>query len=421
MTRQEPLTIIAPVKKERLELLFKTLHQINYYVDQEMPVSSFETIGTIHFARWLVIDFLPSTFEAFNKDVPKLVFSSNFDGEIQQQINDLCEKASDIIDQLYEHCEGYPALTDRNVGSRVEYLNRYMIRPSAFYRGAPGRSLQQIRQEDQLHTKLRNYLDSKSFDNYSAKNIQRELRDHILNDPAYQWVRTPVTLPRINWFGMFGLGIVILLLLPVILIWVLLVQFGYERHDAYFTMKRSQLNEEKIRDLEEYEDIEFQNQFSQLVRMKPGKVRLITYKAFMLLARGLIRFKFVEGKLMGIPTIHFARWVLFDNNKRVLFFSNFDGSWQQYLGDFIDKSGWGLTGIFSNTSNFPRTKFLVTGGAYDEEHFLAWSRNSEIKTQMWYTAYPHLSIKNVNNNSRIRAELLKDLNERQAADLLKLI
>ena len=212
-----------------------------------------------------------------------------------------------------------------------------------------------------------------------------------------------------------------ILLLPAVLIWVLIVQFGYERHDEHFKMKRSQLNQEKIRDLEEYEDLEFQNQFSQLVRMKPGKVRLITYKAFMLLARGLIRFRFVEGKLMGIPTIHFARWVLFDDNKRVLFFSNFDGSWQQYLGDFIDKSGWGLTGIFSNTSNFPRTKFLVTGGAYDEEHFLAWSRNSEIKTQMWYTAYPHLSIKNINNNSRIRAFLLKDQNEQQAADLLKLI
>ena len=207
MTTQKPLTIIAPVKQDRLEQLFKTLHQINYYVDQEMPVSSFETIGTIHFARWLVIDYSPSTFEAFNKDFPKLVFSTNFDGEIHQQVKDLCEKASDIIDQLYEHCEGYPASSERNVESRVEYLNRYMIRPSAFYRGAPGRSLQQIRQEDQLHIKLREFLDSKSFDNYPAKNVLRELRDYILNDPSYQWVRTPVSLPRINlaWHDRSGL------------------------------------------------------------------------------------------------------------------------------------------------------------------------------------------------------------------------
>ena len=124
---------------------------------------------------------------------------------------------------------------------------------------------------------------------------------------------------------------------------------------------------------------------------------------------------------MGIPTIHFARWVLFDDNKRVLFFSNFDGSWQQYLGDFIDQSGWGLTGIFSNTKVFPKTKFLLTGGAYDEEHFLAWSRDSELPTQIWYSAYPSLSIKNVNNNSRIRSKLFQNLSEKQAKEFLQLI
>lgn len=150
-------------------------------------------------------------------------------------------------------------------------------------------------------------------------------------------------------------------------------------------------------------------------------MRLFTFKAMMLFGRTLIRFLFVKGKLMGIPSIHFARWVLFDQNKRVLFFSNFDGSWQQYLGDFIDKSGWGLTGIFSNTTNFPKTRFLITGGAYDEEHFLAWSRYTELPTQIWFNAYPHLSIKNVNNNSLIRTKLRKTLSERQAKKFLKLI
>ena len=155
--------------------------------------------------------------------------------------------------------------------------------------------------------------------------------------------------------------------------------------------------------------------------MKPGKVRLITIQALFIFANALIKFFFVEGKLMGIPTIHFARWVMFDDNKRILFFSNFDGSWQQYLSDFIDKSGWGLTGIFSNTAVFPKTNFLLTAGAYDEEHFLAWSRNSEVKTNVWYSAYPDLSIKNVNNNSLIRSQLMGPLSERDAVKFLKLI
>ena len=123
---------------------------------------------------------------------------------------------------------------------------------------------------------------------------------------------------------------------------------------------------------------------------------------------------------MGIPTIHFARWVILDGGRQVLFFSNFDGSWQQYLGDFIDKSGWGLTAIFSNTADFPRSRYLFWGGAYDEEHFLAWARHTQVPTQVWYSAYPQLSIKNVNTNSAIRhRELIKkDLDEQQAQTFL---
>ena len=152
--------------------------------------------------------------------------------------------------------------------------------------------------------------------------------------------------------------------------------------------------------------------------MKPGMMRLITLKGLMLFAKALIGFLFMNGKLMGIPTIHFARWVMIDNQKRMLFFSNFDGSWQQYLGDFIDKSGWGLTAIFSNTENFPTSRYLFWGGAYDEEHFLAWSRYYQIPTHVWYCAYPHLSIKNVTTNSIIRSELMRDLNEHQAQTFL---
>jgi hypothetical protein len=215
------------------------------------------------------------------------------------------------------------------------------------------------------------------------------------------------------------MGIVTLFFLPFIIIWVLIVHFFYERREKNGEATLSQLPDKLISRLEEDEDLTSQNQFTQVVVMKPGFVRLITFKLMMLLGRTLIKNMFVKGELMGIPTIHFARWVLFDKNKHVLFFSNFDGSWQQYLGDFIDKSGWGLTGIFSNTVNFPKTNFLLTGGAYDEEHFLAWSRGTQVPTAVWYSAYPHLSIKNVKNNSRIRHDLRENLTEKEAQYFLK--
>ena len=413
MSKQMPLTLITPVIEDRKEHLLGFLKRLKMGLEHNIH-ESFENIGTIHFARWLVID-------QEKGQQPKLIFSSNFDGAIEQQIKDLCTTAADIIDKIYECCEGYPSQAERTTESRAAYLHKWYIKPSAFYRGSPGRSLQQIRDEDKLHCSIRDFLNSKNWENHSAQDVKKQIYETVFSGAEFQWAKTSIKLPRVNWIGFFFLVITLLLLSPILLIWALIVQYGYERHDEYFTMKRSQLNEKKMKQLEEYEDLEIPNQFSQLVTMKPGKVRLITFNAFMLFSRVLIPVFFVKGKLMGIPTIHFARWVKFDNNKRVLFFSNFDGSWQQYLGDFIDQSGWGLTGIFSNTTKFPKTKFLITGGAYDEEHFLAWSRHSEVQTNVWYNAYPHLSIKNINNNSRIRYELLRNSSEKQAAEFLKLI
>jgi len=118
-------------------------------------------------------------------------------------------------------------------------------------------------------------------------------------------------------------------------------------------------------------------------------------------------YKFNKGKLGNIPTIHFARWVRIDGGKRLLFFSNYDGSWESYLGDFIDKASVGLTGVWSNTRWFPRALMLLFRGAKDEQRFKAWTRTHQIYTDVWYSAYKTLSVRNILNNTDIYDGLLK--------------
>ncbi|RAJ13423.1 hypothetical protein [Olleya aquimaris] len=443
MSQQNPLTLITPIIPEKIGQLYKLLSDMKYKLEKGQH-ELFEKSNNIHYLRWLIIDDKNSVFFEGTTLPPKLVFSSNFDGSIEHHLKDLCGDMEHLlIDEIYSCCIDYPKEGNRNLKTRTDYLKQWMIKASAFYRGSPGRSLMQIRQEQDLRMFLRQQLDTKNWDGLTANQIHKQLKKEVKQTgPRFEWLKDTYKMPKMNWFKFVLLVLVLLLLLPVIIIWILIVEFGYERKDEYFTKTRSQLDPRKIKVLEEYEDltsgedlnqinsngnivkdkqINYQNQFSQLVEMKPGKVRLITFKAMMLFAKTLIPIKFVDGELMGIPTIHFARWVLFDDNKRVLFFSNFDGSWQQYLGDFIDQSGWGLTGIFSNTKVFPKTRFLLTGGAYDEEHFLAWSRSTELSTQIWYSAYPSLSIKNVNNNSQIRVMFSKYLNNKKAQKLFELI
>ncbi|AUC80765.1 hypothetical protein [Lacinutrix sp. Bg11-31] len=444
MSKQNPLTLVTPINPDKLEDLYKVLSKMKYALEKGEH-ELFEKTNNIHYLRWLIIDDEGLIFFKNTNRKPKLIFSSNFDGSVMDHIADLCgDMEHHLLDSIYSCCLNYPKSESCNAQTRTDFLKESMIQASAFYKGSPGRSLVQIRQEQGLRMYLREKLDTGNLENKSAREIHQQLKKEITSHSKFSWLKEKFSMPKMHWFKFILLVLVLLALLPVIIIWVLIVEFGYERHDVHYTKVRSDLDSKKIKELEEYEDltsgedlskenqeiqgkldknkvINYQNQFSQLVEMKEGKVRLITFKAMMLFAKTLIPIKFTKGELMGIPTIHFARWVLFDDNKRVLFFSNFDGSWQQYLGDFIDQSGWGLTGIFSNTKVFPKTRFLMTGGAYDEERFLAWSRDSELTTQIWYSAYPNLSIKNVNNNSQIRVLFSKDLNEKGAKKLFELI
>jgi len=85
------------------------------------------------------------------------------------------------------------------------------------------------------------------------------------------------------------------------------------------------------------EDQIVQNQMSSVINVKPGLFRSLTLRTVLAFIDLAARVEAVEGRLAGIPSIHFARWVIVDDGRRLVFFSNFDGSWENYLGDFIDR------------------------------------------------------------------------------------
>ena len=142
-----------------------------------------------------------------------------------------------------------------------------------------------------------------------------------------------------------------------------------------------------------------------MVPLKPGTLRAVSTRVVLGAIDFLAHEFFTRGNLGGISSIHFARWVLVDNGQRLLFFSNYDGSWESYLGDFIDKASLGLTSVWSNTEDFPKAFFLSFKGATDEERFKAWTRAHQVPTQTWYSAYPELTVHNILNDRAIAAEL----------------
>jgi deferrochelatase/peroxidase EfeB len=104
----------------------------------------------------------------------------------------------------------------------------------------------------------------------------------------------------------------------------------------------------------------------------------------------------------------------------VVFFSNYDSSWESYLEDFITQAHAGLTGVWSNSIGFPRSRNLVQQGATDGERFKRYARQSMIPTRFWYCAYPTLTTSTIRTNAAIRLGLSGALTEDEAVSWLAL-
>jgi hypothetical protein len=60
-------------------------------------------------------------------------------------------------------------------------------------------------------------------------------------------------------------------------------------------------------------------------------------------------------------------------------------------------------------------------GATDEEAFKAWTRACQVPTQVWYSAYPTLSVGDVLHNAKLRELLGTELTPRSSQQLLALL
>ena len=139
--------------------------------------------------------------------------------------------------------------------------------------------------------------------------------------------------------------------------------------------------------------------------VKPGLFRRWALIFFLWLVNYTTKHIFNRGRLARVTTIHFARWVFLDNRKRLLFASNYDGSLESYMDDFINKVAFGLNLVFGNGIGYPTTNWLICDGAKDEQKFKYYIRRHELATEVWYNAFPGLATLDMERNTLIRQGL----------------
>jgi hypothetical protein len=168
------------------------------------------------------------------------------------------------------------------------------------------------------------------------------------------------------------------------------------------------------------EDWVAQNHMGSIVLIKPGVLRTVVIRAGHLGLGLLLRVTATDGYLGTMRTVHFAHWAFLNNGSRLLFFSNFDHSWGSYLDDFIEKAHVGLTLAWGCGIGFPPTRFLVYDGASHGRRFKNWALASRAVSRFWYSAYPTLTVDQIERNYRIASGLRqKHISDREAREWMR--
>lgn len=412
-------TFIATVKPDadnlaRLKSLLSEIDKETAHAgrDDKYLKLPFSSMRGLHFASLTIFEDLPGK----NNYDPYLVFENNFDGPFANYLEELVEKAAEGLHEIYGHCVGYPGgPADRDDIRR--FLREHVFFPHAYYVGNVGRSVERVRQEFELKSSIETFLDAHAgrLSNATPPTIRHEIQEYVRQQQNLSWAQR--AQPRMTfaerlvpWTRLAGIVLPVLILFPVLLPFLVLYLIALRRRERTDPVEIPPPPNEQVRQLMSREDRVVQNHMASLCYVKPGRFRQLTLRVVLWLTNLVARVSY-KGSLIGLTTIHFAQWMLIDDGKRLLFLTNYDGSWENYLDDFIERAALGLTGIWSNTENFPRTKFLVLKGARDEPRFKAIARHTQAYTNVWYSAYPRQTVSSIDCNSTIREELFKSLDE----------
>src|SRR5215216_17026 len=448
------------------------LHERPGMADPNNQILPFAEFDGLHFARFVILDDQTlSDFAEIGEPIPtypvRLAFLGDHDGTsdflsllVQHPI------AAAGLRKIFANCEGFEANSDL-----LGWMKRYEHRPAAAYVNWVGGTVLQIREEAALRDVLVKYVDENrgELQRLDPQEVHARLKEHAgamgLSRPAptpfgwqvknllhvaiipgalilpwllaipflfplpklfpfvvipslvvsvlvFLWLarRTPVLFAVLVGLGL--LLVPLLLLFPLVLgaIALLVLAFlwivrRYEKSEPEFIPNPTL---EHVEELAALEDHDVSNQYSLVGSVKPSRFRRWMVIAILWLTDYGARHIYNCGSLARIQTIHFARWVFLDGKKRIFFGSNYDGSDEAYMDDFINKVGWGLNLAFASGVGYPRTNWLVQDGAMDEQKFKATNRRHQIPTQVWYKAYPGLTGFDLARNARVRQGFERD-------------
>jgi hypothetical protein len=433
MTPQSNFMVLAPIIPEREAELRQLLDSMNSgpgQVDPKNDLLPFAEFETLHFARFVILDDKTTDDVRVYGLAPRkyplyLAFLGDVDGDACAFLGKLIKRAGKGLGKIFSCCQGFGPDTDL-----FDWMKQHDAPAIAVYVNWRGRTVRQIREEAALYDALQSYIekDAATLHRLEPPQVREKLQAFVNAEQSAGRLTlsredpTPMMWQIKNLLHMIGFPLVGVLLSPLLLVaapFYIIALRRLEKSDPVFCPAADQKHSDN---LSSFEDHDVTNQFSAMGSLKPGLVRLLTTTAVLKTVNYGARHITRPGRLGRIRSIHFARWVFVGGKQRMIFCSNYDGSVESYMDDFINKTGFGLNASFSNGIGYPRTNWLVRDGCVDERNYKEYLRRHTLPSQVWYKAYPGLTAVDLERNTRIRQGLdVSSMTDDQAREWIALL
>ena len=408
--------VVAEVRPGHEQVLHDVLAQMNIGPGQADPSNRllpFARFESLHFARFaILVDTTHADLAAHGVAAPALPtylsFFGDCDGPGERQLDEFARVAAEGLREVFAHCIGCPSGGD----GLADWLHTRHLAVAAAYANWTGRTARRVREERALAEALSRQVRSlgptrpgelrairaQLVEFVAAERRQGRLR--VTDDPP-----TPAGWWWRNLAHVVGIPLIGLLALPFLLLCSPVFVWQLRRRELADPEIVPAPDVAHVAELATFEDRGVTNAFTALGSVKPGRFRRILVTVLVALLDYAARHLYGRGHLTRVQTIHFARWVFLDDKQRLLFASNYDGILESYMDDFINKVAWGLNLVFSNGVGYPRTNWLVQGGARSSQAFKNYLRRHQVANSVWYKANPGLTAMDLARHGRIRAGL----------------
>jgi hypothetical protein len=400
------LTVLAPIRHGEEESLRAILRPIGDDIRGRRldsrainPRIEFLRSRQIHFARFAIL-----ADPDRGPDRKRLLYSANYDGELESHLTELTAITSDM-EAIWGRCEDYTGASEF-----ATFIHAHAHEPDTFYIAFRDEAVDSIRAAIALRRHAQTFADADSAGPLPAtpprRSIAEALQRAIRVLPiVIDIVRAVTRLGFVNVLRGTQQIVASLNRYPLLRVLNRVTQNRMQPQQSPYSsvwidncavpaplVPGDEVTSESDRQTPPTfrDDVVAQNQLTLVTVLKPEDVKRA--RAVMAAIDSYSKRLAPPGSLMGISTIHFVKWLVIDNGRRLLMVSDYDGSWENYIDEFAEMILSGLDAIWETSYGYP------PDGARDLPAFKRFLRNHQVPSEVFFSAYPDETVLNIVND-----------------------